>query len=84
MGFRPHVHSLARRLALSGWVGNDGRGVFIEAEGAPDDVTRFQEDLRDQAPPLAVIHRVTAIVIPVRGDRGFHIADSRGEPDGPP
>ncbi|MEV6862473.1 carbamoyltransferase HypF [Streptosporangium subroseum] len=77
VGFRPHVHSLALRLALSGWVGNDGRGVFIEAEGTPDDVARFQEDLRDQAPPLAAIHRVIATVIPARGDHGFHIADSR-------
>ncbi|WP_329429103.1 carbamoyltransferase HypF [Streptosporangium sp. NBC_01495] len=78
VGFRPHVHSLARRLRLSGWVGNDDRGVFIEAEGEPGDVACFREGLRDQAPPLAAIHRVTATAIPVRGDRGFRIAASRG------
>ncbi|MEU4407229.1 carbamoyltransferase HypF [Streptosporangium sp. NPDC023963] len=78
VGFRPHVHSLARRLGLSGWVGNDDRGVFIEAEGEPGDVARFREDLRDQAPPLAAIHRVTATAIPACGDRGFRIAASRG------
>ncbi|GAA2900169.1 carbamoyltransferase HypF [Streptosporangium fragile] len=77
VGFRPHVHSLARRLGLSGWVGNDGRGVFIEAEGVPDDIERFQEDLRRCAPPLAAVHRMTAIAIPACGDRGFHIAVSR-------
>ncbi|MFF5210875.1 carbamoyltransferase HypF [Streptosporangium sp. NPDC000396] len=77
VGFRPHVHSLARRLALSGWVGNDGQGVFIEAEGTAEGVARFQEDLRDHAPPLAVIHRITASAIPARGDQGFHIAGSR-------
>lgn len=78
VGFRPHVHSLARRLELSGWVGNDDHGVFIEAEGVPGDVARFQEELRDQAPPLAAIHRMTASAIPARGDRGFRIAASRG------
>ena len=65
-------------------MGNDGRGVFIEAEGTPDDVARFQEDLRDQAPPLAAIHRVTATVIPARGDHGFRIADSREGAGRPP
>ncbi|MER5644659.1 carbamoyltransferase HypF [Streptosporangium sp. NPDC002524] len=78
VGFRPHVHSLARDLGLSGWVGNDDRGVFIEAEGEPGDVARFQKDLRDQAPPLAAIHRVTATAIPACGDRGFRIEASRG------
>ncbi|WP_440081274.1 carbamoyltransferase HypF [Streptosporangium sp. LJ11] len=78
VGFRPHVHFLARRLGLSGWVGNDDRGVFIEAEGKPGDVARFREDLRDQAPSLAAIHRVTATAIPACGDRGFRIVASRG------
>ncbi|WP_433498893.1 carbamoyltransferase HypF [Sphaerimonospora sp. CA-214678] len=77
VGFRPYVHALARRLELSGWVGNDGRGVFIEAEGPEGDVTRFREELPCQAPPLALIHRISADVIPVLGERGFHIAGSR-------
>lgn len=78
VGFRPHVHSLARRLELSGWVGNDGEGVFIEAEGPAPDVARFQEDLREHAPPLAVIHRIVSTPIPALGDLGFRIAGSRG------
>ncbi|MBB2910935.1 hydrogenase maturation protein HypF [Streptosporangium becharense] len=77
VGFRPCVHSLARRLGLSGWVGNDGRGVFIEAEGVPGDVERFREELRRHAPPLAAVHRMTTVAIPARGDRGFHIVVSR-------
>ncbi|MFI7057891.1 carbamoyltransferase HypF [Streptosporangium canum] len=77
VGFRPHVHSLARRLALSGWVGNDSEGVFIEAEGTRESLTRFQEELRGHAPPLAVIHHVTVTAVPALGDRGFVIAGSR-------
>ncbi|MFF5244720.1 carbamoyltransferase HypF [Streptosporangium sp. NPDC000095] len=77
VGFRPHVHLLARRLNLSGWVGNDDRGVFVEVEGEPGDLERFRKGLRDQAPPLAAIDRLTATEIPVRGDRGFRIVASR-------
>ncbi|WP_245655678.1 acylphosphatase, partial [Microtetraspora fusca] len=80
VGFRPYVHALARRLALSGWVGNDGRGVFIEAEGAAEDVARFQRELPGQAPPLAVIDRISVTAIPVLGERrerGFGIVPSR-------
>ncbi|MEV0972259.1 carbamoyltransferase HypF [Microtetraspora glauca] len=80
VGFRPYVHALARRLALSGWVGNDGQGVFIEAEGPVEDLARFQRELPGQAPPLAVIDRISAMEIPALGardDRGFGIAGSR-------
>ena len=34
VGFRPFVYSLATRLGLAGWVGNDVDGVFAEVEGA--------------------------------------------------
>jgi acylphosphatase len=33
VGFRPFVYRLATDLALTGWVLNDTRGVFIEVEG---------------------------------------------------
>ena len=32
VGFRPFVYGLARRLSLTGFVGNDGDGVFVECE----------------------------------------------------
>ena len=38
VGFRPHVHRLARELSLAGFVRNDERGVLIEAEGPADAV----------------------------------------------
>ena len=41
VGFRPFVYGLATRLALTGFVGNDSAGVFIEVEGSPAAVAAF-------------------------------------------
>ncbi|HEY4096414.1 MAG TPA: carbamoyltransferase HypF [Baekduia sp.] len=58
VGFRPFVYRLAGEHGLDGFVRNDTRGVLIEAEGDPDAVGAFLEDLVAQAPPLARIESV--------------------------
>jgi hydrogenase maturation protein HypF len=78
VGFRPFVHALAGRLGLAGLVGNDAGGVFVEVEGAAETVERFLAALAAEAPPLAVIERVTATPLDPTGARGFAIAPSRG------
>jgi hydrogenase maturation protein HypF len=77
VGFRPFVHALAGRLGLAGLVGNDPGGVFVEVEGAAETVGRFLEALAAEAPPLAVIERVTASPLEPTGAAGFEIAPSR-------
>jgi hydrogenase maturation protein HypF len=77
VGFRPFVHALAGRLGLAGLVGNDAGGVFVEVEGAAEAVGRFLEALAAEAPPLAVIERVTATPLSPTGRRGFEIAPSQ-------
>src|SRR5918995_283423 len=86
VGFRPFVHALAGRLGLAGLVGNDAGGVFVEVEGAADTVERFLEALSAEAPPLAVIERVTATPLAPTGTPGFAIAPSKtgGRPPWPP
>jgi hydrogenase maturation protein HypF len=76
VGFRPFVHQLASRLGLAGLVGNDAGGVFVEVEGATGAVEAFVRALSSEAPPLAVVDRVTARPLPVRGETGFAIAPS--------
>jgi hydrogenase maturation protein HypF len=65
VGFRPFAHGLARRLRLSGFVGNDAAGVFAEVEGKSADVDAFVLALREEAPPLAVVDyvRVTPMAV---------------------
>ncbi|MFI0349435.1 carbamoyltransferase HypF [Actinomadura sp. 9N407] len=88
VGFRPFVHAIAHRFGLSGSVGNDLAGVFIEAEGPAGAVARFRRALEDEAPPLALIERITAEPLVPNGvpagaphnTAGFTIVPSRGGP----
>lgn len=75
VGFRPHVHALAARFRLTGWVLNDGGGVLLEAQG--DALPAFLAALRDEAPPLARIDGVDAApCLPVAEETGFAIRAS--------
>ncbi|MBE9376018.1 carbamoyltransferase HypF [Saccharopolyspora sp. HNM0983] len=76
VGFRPFVHALAARLGVSGFVGNDVHGVFVEAEAHRDVLDRFHAALREQAPPLAEIDELTSSELPATGATGFTIAGS--------
>jgi hydrogenase maturation protein HypF len=76
VGFRPFVYSLATRLGLTGRVGNDVNGVFLEVEGTPPDVSEFLTALERDAPPLALIERVTVTEGSPNGARSFAIVPS--------
>ncbi|WP_236792756.1 carbamoyltransferase HypF [Amycolatopsis sp. GM8] len=76
VGFRPFVHALACRFGLAGHVGNDAAGVFAEVEGGRRAVADFLVAMRDQAPRLAVVERVTTHEIARLDETGFRIAAS--------
>ncbi len=82
VGFRPFVYALASSWQLSGVVGNNSLGAFLELEGAESAVAGFQRDLRLHAPPLASIDQVTVRELAPTGEPGFRIADSRLERSG--
>ncbi len=76
VGFRPFVHALAQQCELTGHVGNDADGVFLEVEGDADAVERFFDALQRHAPPQARIETVERASIPPRGTTGFGIVAS--------
>ncbi len=76
VGFRPFVYGLAHRLALSGFVGNDGDGVFAEVEGEAPSLDAFEMGLVAEAPPLAHVEAVESRSIPARGETTFVIVAS--------
>jgi hydrogenase maturation protein HypF len=87
VGFRPFVHALASRYALSGLVLNDQDGVVAEVEGVALD--GFLSALRRETPPLARIDSVEVTEVSRLGREGFAIRPSlacgpprtRGAPD---
>lgn len=76
VGFRPFVYRLATELALTGWVINDTRGVFIEVEGAPAILARFLERLSTERPPRAIIHALDSTWLAPIGFSQFEIRHS--------
>jgi hydrogenase maturation protein HypF len=79
VGFRPFVFRLARDLALNGWVINDGRGVFIEAEGERAQLEKLLALIENERPPRAVIMKVTHEWVEAEGIDGFSIRESKDD-----
>ncbi len=67
VGFRPFVHGLATGLGLTGFVGNDADGVFLEAQGPASALAELERRIWQEAPSLAVVDAVQVEVLdPVR------------------
>ena len=79
VGFRPFVYGLALQKNLSGFVGNDSSGVFIEIEGPAASLTAFQEQLVNQPPPLAYIESVETETLSPMGATSFEIVHSQSQ-----
>src|SRR3712207_5181098 len=77
VGFRPFVYALARRRGLAGLVRNDAEGVHIEAEGPTEELDHFLREIREEAPPLAVVEAVSWRRLVVREEGAFRIEESR-------
>lgn len=79
VGFRPFVFTLASRYGLTGYVGNDNAGVFIEVEGPVDLLDHFRQQLIDEAPVLAHIETVMVELVALRYDQKFQILESQAD-----
>lgn len=76
VGFRPFVHALASDLGLTGQVGNDSAGVYVEAEGRARHVDEFIRRIEADAPSLARVASVEVDHVPPIGGVGFTIVES--------
>jgi hydrogenase maturation protein HypF len=76
VGFRPFVYRLAAELALSGWVGNDNRGVTIEAEGERSALEEFLRRVGLERPAASVITHLEHAWVAPTGATIFEIRAS--------
>ncbi len=79
VGFRPFVHNLAERLALSGHVFNSSSGLTAEVEGPDAAVQEFLGAVVADAPPLAWVRQVETAELAPQGGAGFEIRPSVGQ-----
>jgi hydrogenase maturation protein HypF len=77
VGFRPYVFRLARELALTGWVMNDGHGVKIEVQGSRLPLGRFVDGLRRGPNASARVEAVDVSRLGVEPEHDFLIRSSR-------
>ena len=82
VGFRPHVHRLARDLGLSGCARNIAGGLEIEVEGPAETVEEFIERIEPDAPPIAVIESFEVERLDPVGDSDFAIVPSGNSSEG--
>jgi hydrogenase maturation protein HypF len=75
VGFRPFVYNLARRYGLAGTVVNTSSGVEIEIEGI--ELDHFENSLKNDLPPQAMLSSFSTEVIPVCNDTDFSIGFSQ-------
>ncbi|MGZ6987878.1 MAG: acylphosphatase [Thermoanaerobaculia bacterium] len=79
VGFRPFIYRLATDLGLSGWVLNDIRGVFLEVEGDPEQLSRFRKRILSETPPRARIQDLNESWLDPIGYEGFQIRESEAK-----
>ena len=73
VGFRPFVYNLARKYSLKGWVLNATAGVFIRAEGEPDNIDSFVIEISEHSPAAARVDEILMHEAPVEGFEDFAI-----------
>ncbi len=79
VGFRPFVYRLATSLNLKGYVFNSSKNVRILLQGDDKKIEIFKRRLREDAPPLSLIDRVSETEVHREAYREFAIKESQKE-----
>lgn len=81
IGFRPFIYNLARSHSIRGWVLNNEKGVFIEAESEGGNLDHFIRNIPRLAPPLARIETFDVRLTEPHGYTHFEIRKSEETQD---
>jgi hydrogenase maturation protein HypF len=77
IGFRPFIYNLAQKHFIRGWVLNNEKGVFVDAEGEDGHLDQFIQEIPKLAPPLARIELFQVKHIEPFGYSTFEIRKSK-------
>lgn len=77
VGFRPFVYRVAQSHQVGGWVLNHEGGVEIHAEGSPESLAAFLDELQHRPPPAARVAGLESVAVPAEGFDGFSILESQ-------
>jgi hydrogenase maturation protein HypF len=78
VGFRPFIFRLAEEMRLNGWVINNTQGVFIEAEGPPEELRTFLLRVEREKPEISFIQSFEHSYLDPVGYGRFEIRESTG------
>lgn len=81
IGFRPYIYHLAQKHSIRGWVFNNEKGVFIDAEGEDGHLEQFIREIPKLAPPLARIESLQVTPLEPIGHTTFEIKKSEEAQD---
>jgi hydrogenase maturation protein HypF len=76
IGFRPFIYGLAEAHSIRGWVLNNEKGVFIDAESEDGNLDVFIQNIPKLAPPLARIESFDIKYLEPLGHTLFEIRKS--------
>ena len=77
VGFRPFIYRLAIKHELSGWVKNCVGVVEIHAQGQPQNLKNFLNDIFDKKPPLAKPELASDKLVEQGDFKSFNILQSQ-------
>ena len=81
VGFRPFIYRIAHRFELTGWVQNTNENVKIEITGLPQNILKFLDALETEAPPAAMIEKISTIETETIAFKTFNIHESHDVSD---
>jgi len=76
VGFRPFVYRIAKEYGITGTVANTPQGVDIVASGDGDSLFLFLKALKDEAPPAAIVEKVSVFSAQPPAAHSFEILPS--------
>jgi hydrogenase maturation protein HypF len=79
VGFRPFVYRIANEHGIKGSVSNNPQGVDIVARGEGDQIYLFLKALKDEAPPAAVVDKVSVFTTDPFLASSFTITPSKSD-----